>query len=163
MSTTRQQLSMYVPPEVSSSIEDVRKRVDPVQHHLIPAHITLCREEELIDFASIHARLVSIPMKPVTLSFGQPEVFAGHGLLLRCIAGEEAFRSLREYLLGSKNIRDQKPHITLAHPRNPKAPGNSLSGTSPLPEIITLTFPTIYVIEQQSDEPWRILGRYNIR
>jgi hypothetical protein len=96
------------------------------------------------------------------LSFGKLEAFAGHGLLLNCIEGEHEFHLLREYLLDSKNIRIQKPHITLAHPRNPKAVGNSLSSTSQLPEIIEIIFPTIYLIEQEMGKPWKVLERYEL-
>lgn len=158
----RRQLSMYVPSDTSKEIEDVRKVVDPIQSSLIPAHITLCREDEFCEFSELKDRLSNIAFKPLTLSFGKVETFSGHGLLLNCIDGENEFRLLREYLLASKNIRNQKPHITLAHPRNPKSPGNSLSTTSRLPEITKITFPTIYLIEQQRSEPWHLLEKYDL-
>jgi 2'-5' RNA ligase len=160
--TIRKQLSMYVPSDVAKAIEGVRKVVDPIQSSLIPAHITLCREDELYDLSKLKDRLSNIAVKPLTLSFGKPEVFSGHGLLLNCVEGEEEFRFLREYLLISKNIRNQKPHITLAHPRNPKSIGNLLSNTLKLAEIIKITFPTIYLIEQEGDGPWQVLERYEL-
>lgn len=162
MHELRNQLSMYVPREAAREIEEIRKIVDPIQSSLIPAHITLCREDELGDLSELRHRLSNVPLKPLTLSFGKPAVFAGHGLLLNCIAGEDKFHSLREYLLVSKNIRYQKPHITLAHPRNPKATGNSLSNTTKLPEILTITFPTIYLIEQVGNAPWQLLEKYDL-
>jgi 2'-5' RNA ligase len=158
MHEIRKQLSMYVPNDAAKEIEAVRKVVDPIQSNLIPAHITLCREDELHEFST--ARLAHIPLKPITLRFGKPEIFSVHGLLLNCIDGEDEFRLLREYLLASKNIKNQRPHITLAHPRNPKSDGNLLSNTSPLPEMIEITFPTIYLIEQVLSEPWRVLETY---
>lgn len=162
MRKIRKQLSLYVPPDLAKEIEDVRKIVDPIQSSLIPAHITLCREDELGDPLQLQDRLSNIPFTPLTLRFGKPEAFSSHGLLLRCIAGEDEFRVLREYLLGSKNIRNQQPHITLAHPRNQKATGNSLDNTTGLLEIITLTFPTIYLIEQIGSAPWQIIERYEL-
>lgn len=162
MHKIRKQLSLYAPREMAQEIEAVRKIVDPIQSSLIPAHITLCREDELDDLANLQDRLINIPFKPITLSFGKPESFAGHGLLLHCIAGEDEFRLLREYLLGSKNIRNQRPHITLAHPRNPKAIDNSLDNTTGLPEIISITFPTINLIQQTANEPWQILASYEL-
>jgi 2'-5' RNA ligase len=162
MLDVRKQLSMYVPSGAAQDIEAVRKVVDPIQSSLIPAHITLCREDELCDLSKLKDRLSKIPFKPLTLSFGKLEAFAGHGLLLNCIEGEHEFRLLREYLLDSKNIRKQKPHITLAHPRNPKAAGNLLSSTSQLPETIEIIFPTIYLIEQERSEAWHVLERYEL-
>ena len=162
MLNIRKQLSLYVPADAAKEIEAVRKVVDPIQSNLIPAHVTLCREDELSDFAAIKARLAHIPLKPITLRFGKPEIFSGHGLLLNYIDGEDEFRLLREYLLTSKNISNQSPHITLAHSRNPKSSGNSLGNTSRLPEIIKIIFPTIYLIEQVESEPWQVLEKYEL-
>jgi 2'-5' RNA ligase len=158
----RKQLSMYVPESVAKIIEIVRKTVDPIQSALIPAHITLCREDELEDNSKLHDRLSSISFKPLTLRFGRPEIFLDHGLLLNCIEVADEFCLLREYLLDSKSIRNQTPHITLAHPRNPKSYGNSLGATAALPDIITINFSTIYLIEQEASEPWRIFARYEL-
>ncbi|MEQ1633746.1 MAG: hypothetical protein ABL997_15305 [Planctomycetota bacterium] len=44
----RTQLSLFVPPPHDVLVESVRAVVDPVQHALIPAHVTLCREDELV-------------------------------------------------------------------------------------------------------------------
>lgn len=162
MLACRKQLSMYVPEGAAKAIEDVRKMVDPIQSALIPAHITLCREDELGDNSKLKTRLSSIPFKPLTLRFGKPEIFSGHGLFLDCIDGADQFRLLREYLLDSKSIRNQTPHITLAHPRNPKSVGNSLGATVALSAIATINFSTIYLIEQEASEPWRILARYEL-
>jgi 2'-5' RNA ligase len=162
MHEIRKQLSLYVPANAAKEIEAVRKIVDPIQSNLIPAHITLCREDELHELSTIKARLAHIPVKPITLRFGKPEIFSAHGLLLNCIDGEGDFRLLREYLLASKNIKNQRPHITLAHPRNPKANGNLLGNTSRLPEMIEITFSTIYLIEQTRNEPWRVLEKYEL-
>lgn len=162
MLNIRKQLSLYIPADVAKAIEAIRKIVDPIQSNLIPAHVTLCREDELHDLAATKARLAHIPLKPITLRFGKPEIFSRHGLLLNCIDGADEFRSLREYLLASKNISNQSPHITLAHPRNPKSSGNLLFNTSRLPEIIEITFSTIYLIEQARNEPWRVLEKYEL-
>jgi 2'-5' RNA ligase len=162
MSEIRKQLSMYVPTYAAQDIEAVRKVVDPIQSSLIPAHITLCREDELCDFSKLEDRLNKIPFKPLTLTFSKPEIFSGHGLLLNCIEGKHDFKLLREYVLDSKDIRNQKPHITLAHPRNPKSAGNLLSSTSRLSEIIEIIFPTIYLIKQEMGKPWLVIERYEL-
>lgn len=163
MVASRQQLSMYVPPDAATELESVRRAVDPIQSGLIPAHVTLCREDELSELDSVQARLRTAPFKPLTLRFGRPVVFSGHGLLLECVGGADQFRALREYLLASSRIREQKPHITLAHPRNPMAGGNSSGNTSALPEVIEVTFPRICLIEQEGGKPWRLLETYELR
>jgi 2'-5' RNA ligase len=162
MRAMRKQLSMYVPADVAKDIEDVRRVLDPVQHSLIPAHITLCREDELGDFSTIQHRLNNIALPPLTLRFGTPQIFSGHGVLLRCVEGENEFRALREFLLRSKDIREQLPHMTLAHPRNSKASGNTPQNASRLPANITITFATISVIEQEGNAPWQILSRHRL-
>jgi hypothetical protein len=53
MLDVRKQLSMYDPSGAAQDIEAVRKVVDPIQNSLIPAHITLCREDELCDLAKL--------------------------------------------------------------------------------------------------------------
>lgn len=154
---------MYVPRDAAREIEAVRRVLDPVQTRLIPAHVTLCREDELVDLASVRARLRDVPFPPLALRFGRLVAFSGHGILLECVGGADQFRALREYLLASTHVRDQKPHITLAHPRNPMAEGNSLSNASVLPEVIDVTFPSIRLIEQEGDEPWRVLESYELQ
>jgi 2'-5' RNA ligase len=163
MPESRRQLSMYVPRDAAREIEAVRRVVDPAQSRLIPAHVTLCREDELGDLASVRARLRSAPFGPLTLRFGRPVAFAGHGLLLECVEGEGRFRALREYLLAPGRVREQRPHITLAHPRNPRSEGNSPGNTSALPEVVEVTFPSVYLIEQDGAEPWRLLEEYELR
>ena len=159
---TRRQLSLYVPVAASKAIEAVRVLVDPVQHRLIPAHVTLCREDELLDLHSVEDRLSTISFAPITLTFGPAEVFFDHGILLPCVSGESAFRALRQTILGRSDIKDQPPHMTLAHPRNPRAPGNSLTAALRLlPGNVTLTFATVHRIEQpQAAQPWRVLATY---
>lgn len=152
----RRQLSLYLPGDVAAPIEAVRRVLDPMQHALIPAHVTLCRDEEVAR-ASLAALALS---QPLTLVFGRAVLFDGHGILLPCIDGEERFAELRARLLGPGPIRSQTPHITLAHPRNPRAPGNSLDHALTLPPEITVTFPEARLIEQEAGEPWRVIERH---
>ncbi len=163
MPASRKQLSMYVPPDAAVEIEAVRRVADPIQSELLPAHVTLCREDELDDLESVRARLCSPPFGPLTLRFGRPVAFSGHGILLECVGGEGQFRALREYLLASSSIRDQLPHITLAHPRNPKSSGNLLSNASALPQVIEVTFPSVCLIVQEGNKPWQLLENFELR
>ena len=159
MPNIRQQLSMYLPEDAAKELEEVRSLVDPVQHRLIPAHITLCREDELGEPSALAHRLQGLRFTPFTLRFGRPEAFSGHGWLLPCIEGEDEFRRLRERVLRSSNLREQRPHITLAHPRNPKAAGNNEENLSRLPARLEFTLSTIYWIEQTDGGPWTTVFR----
>ena len=161
--TTRRQLSLYVPRSEGALLEAVRRVLDPVQAGLIPAHVTLCREDELgqVSALEIETRLRMAAAEPVTLGFGRPVSFEGHGLLLPCVAGEQAFHQLRIEVLGVTSIRRHAPHITLAHPRNPPPAKGSLVDAVALPENLSFTFTTIFSIEQVGATlPWRVLREF---
>ncbi len=157
---TRSQLSLFVPPHSGVKIETVRRVVDPVQSVLIPAHVTLCREDELagLGLVDLRARLDRARHGPITLQFGPPERFGGHGMLMPCTDGTTVFQSLRQVVLAARDARPHAPHLTLAHPRNPKAPGNDLGCVTALGEGLSITFDEIHLIEQHDDAPWIVRG-----
>ena len=159
---TRVQLSLFVPPPAAAVLEAVRRQVDPVQARLIPAHVTLCREDELDGLAPevLAARCAAPGVSPLELVFGRPEAFHGHGILLPCTAGEPAYRALRERLLGGSAIRRAEPHLTLAHPRNPRVPGDTLAIAQALPDGLSITFGVARLIAQDPGAPWRVLAEY---
>lgn len=152
----RRQLTLFLPGAVAAHVESVRRIVDPVQSRLIHAHVTLCRDAEVepLDVAAIGAHLHAARPGPLTLRFGPPERFQGHGMLLGCTAGQAEFRRLREAFLGAGIERLERPHITLAHPRNPKAPGNALTNASVLEHGIAVTFRTVSLVEQVNGDVW---------
>jgi 2'-5' RNA ligase len=162
--TMRNQLTLFVPLAASIQLEAARRLLDPVQAELIACHVTLCREDEITDTAAsvFWSRLATANAAAVTLKFGIPEAFHDHGILLPCISGEEGFRALRRSVLGSREIRYQSPHITLAHPRNPKAPNNSLANATRLKLEMTITFASVSLIQQVDISPWRVLEQYSL-
>jgi hypothetical protein len=93
----------------------------------------------------------------VSLTFGEAMAFAGHGILLPCVGGDAAFHALRVAVLAPQSARAAAAHITLAHPRNPRAPGNHLTTTRRLPASFDVTFPTLALIEQRGDAPWAVI------
>ncbi len=158
---TRRQLTLFVPPDVSSEIEAVRQAVDPVQHALIAAHVTLAREDELEGLDDLSGRLTAFRRRgPISLTFGPAEAFGGHGLLLPCIHGEAAFHDRRRALLGPSPVRRHAPHLTLAHPRNPMSAGNRLDTARRLSPPLPIPFPSVALIEQTDGSPWTVLARY---
>jgi 2'-5' RNA ligase len=156
----RSQLTLFVPLPIATDIEAIRHIVDPMQSRLIPAHVTLCREDELagLGIPELQARLGHARFGPITLHFGPPERFAEYGILMPCIGGTAAFQSLREVVLATRQVRSHAPHLTLAHPRNPKAPGNDLNSTASLREGLSVTFDEVRLIEQVDDAPWVTRG-----
>lgn len=155
----RVQVSLFAPPHGGADLEAIRDIVDPVQRRLIPAHVTLCREDELgaisLDALQLRLRHAS---GPLTLQFGPPARFGEHGILMPCIGGTDDFQALREVVLDDRHARPHAPHLTLAHPRNPKAPGNDLSATVALRAGLSLTFEAVHLIEQVDSDPWVVCG-----
>jgi hypothetical protein len=161
----RRQLTLFLAGETAAAVEAVRRVVDPEQYRLIPAHVTLCREEELagIPVEVLEARLAGGPGRRITLEFGPAELFDGHGIRLRCVAGGGEYQALREVVLGSREIARPRPHITLAHPRHPRAPGNSLETALALPARWRTRLSWVHLIEQESGHPWRRLAMFELQ
>lgn len=160
----RRQLTLFLAGEMAAAVEAVRRTVDPVQYRLIPAHVTLCREEEVaaLPEGEIEARLAAGSARRITLEFGSPEHFFDHGIRLKCVAGGAEYQRLREIVLGSTEIARPRPHITLAHPRNPRAPGNSLEFAQTLPPRWPARLAWIHLIEQDGAQPWRRLAMFDL-
>lgn len=150
----RLQLTLFAPADVSALLEPIRLRLDPVQHALIGAHVTLCREDELAETPL--AVLYALAQRPaaITLSFGAPVGFDGHGVLLPCIDGATEFQHLRAAALGTTAIRQHAAHITLAHPRNRRAPGNITPSEIAIATPLRITFTGVSLIEQIDGGPW---------
>ncbi len=133
--------------------------MDPVQASLIAAHVTLCREDEIeqLDPAAVLSRVQSWAKGPLRLAFGHPRLFSGHGVLLPCERGSGSFRSLRQWLLQNQGAREHAAHLTLAHPRNIKAAGNTPAALAGCPHALELQFPVVALIEKHGSAPWRVL------
>lgn len=181
--TVRRQLSLFAPPPASDLLDDLRAALDPVQHRLIPAHVTLAREDELSALvASDRTRELATDLATrfaarfaerarargndaaLTLTFGAAVSVDGHGILLPCIDGETDFHALRVEILapaiGRDALRRPAAHVTLAHPRNPRAPGNSLASALRLPTPLALRFCEVRLIEQVGAAPWQALATF---
>ncbi len=145
---------------MGADIEAIRRIVDPAQSRLIPAHVTLCREDELtgIGIPDLRARIGQAQRGPITLQFGPPERFGEHGILLPCIGGTAEFQSLREVVLAAPHVRPHAPHLTLAHPRNPRAPGNELENVAAVRDGLSVTFDAVHLIEQVDAAAWVVRG-----
>jgi len=155
----RDQLSLFVSGLEGERLNLLRQRLDPVQAALIPAHVTLCREDELARLPGLRASLAGAAA--LTLEFGPPVRFEAHGILLPCTAGQAAFDALRRRVLGRSDIRHQAAHLTLAHPRNPKSPSNRLP-VEALASGLVLTLSDLRWIRQVGSQPWQTLDRQRL-
>lgn len=150
----RRQLTLFVPEGAAPWLEPVRRQADPVQFALIAAHVTLCREDEIADLAWSVLRDRLSRAAPLTLTFGPARRFGGHGILLPCLEGAAAFQQLRVESLGTSAIREPEAHLTVAHPRNPRAPGNEDALLGAIPAPLTLVLREVALIEQCDARPW---------
>jgi len=157
---SRDQFSLFVTGADGERLDRLRRELDPVQAALIPAHLTLCREDELAGLEGLGARLAAAA--PLRLRFGPPERFDGHGILLRCVEGQTEYDALRRHLLGRPDARHADAHLTLAHPRNPQAAGSRW----PIPSLadgLALTLADLRWIRQTSpQQPWQTLARWTL-
>jgi 2'-5' RNA ligase len=157
----RRQLSLYVAEPEASRLEALRATLDPLQHALIPAHATLGRDGDFGTRPDLEWRelIAGLREPALRLRFGGAESFHEHGILVRCIDGAERFDALRERVFGHAAL-PLAPHLTLAHPRNPRAPGNSLAAArAALPMPLELRFDSLNLIEQFNGGRWRVLAR----
>jgi hypothetical protein len=158
----RRQLTLFVPEGSAPWVEPLRQELDPVQRALIAAHVTLCREDEIVDLGVTVLRDRLAQATPLVLSFGPAQRFGGHGVLLPCIEGTTAFQQLRVQALGTRAIREPEPHLTLAHPRNARAPGNEDWRLAAIPVPLRLEFHEVALIEQRGAHPWVVLDTLRI-
>jgi 2'-5' RNA ligase len=156
----RLQLSLYVAEPEASGLDALRARLDPVQRALIAPHVTLARDAD-IDTCSgpdWRERVAALREPVLRLRFGPAEAFHEHGILLRCVDGVDRFDALRARILGPAAL-SLAPHLTLAHPRNPRSPGNSLAhALAELPSPLELRFDALNLIEQCNGGPWRVMA-----
>lgn len=156
----RHQLTLFLPELPVALVEPVRRVVDPVQASLIPAHVTLVREDEIPETCWQElCRNLQSPDYSLILTFGQPERSVDHGILMPCKDGQTEFQRLRTRMFEHLADRLLCAHLTLAHPRNPQAPGNTLENTGALKNGITVRFEEVALIRQVGSDPWEVLQK----
>lgn len=156
----RIQLTLFLDENTSEGIEHLRKTFNPEQYTLIPAHVTLCREDELAQIEKIIQRLSVLELASVTIDFGKATRFSdGKGVMLPATGDNAPFQALRAQILQGfvEKPRRHEPHITLMHPRNATCTDAIFEQIQKyrLPERIT--FRSISLIEQEMGQEWRVL------
>ena len=155
----RRQLSLFLPPDQSSVVEPIRQRLDPLQHAMIPAHVTLCRDDELATWPPVRDRLASLKSISITMQFGYPHVLPDGCVLLRPTHGIEQYQHLRRSVLGP-SANAHGAHLTLLHPRNSAGVTYDLAEISHALTGLTATFRTIALVEQGESGKWVVQQEY---
>ena len=154
----RTQLTLFVPE--ASAIEAIRRQYNPVQHSLIAAHVTLCREDELTDMVKVLHNLEQLSFPSIMIRFGKPERFdEGKGVLLPAQEENTSFQELRKAVLKGviEQPRNHQPHITLMHPRNSICTDEFFLEISKRELPDSIQFNKISLIEQVDGGIWKLI------
>jgi len=149
----RRQASLFLPDQFQ--IEAVRFRHNPMQARLIPAHVTLVREDEVNDWEAFQAKLESLRPFEIKLSFGHP-VREDNFVFLPIDEGHNAYQDFRRAVL-CKEARSHTPHVTLIHPRNGICTDQIFADISA--SIVTPfqhTFREVMLIQQDASGVWQV-------
>jgi hypothetical protein len=161
----RFQLTLFTDKNQSIDIEEIRKKYNPLQHELIDSHITLCREDELLDLNQLKINLQNLKFKPLKLQFGSALRFSdGKGVYMPVSDEVEWFHTLRKSIL--KGIidypREHEPHLTLMHPRNSTCTDKIFQEIKDFSLPTYLIFQKISLIQQLNGERWSIIEELDL-
>jgi hypothetical protein len=155
----RRQLTLFLPLAQRAITDSIRQRLDPLQHGIIPAHVTLCRDDELTAWQELNQHLANLGHFSVVMKFGEPEVLSDGCVLLRPTRGAEQFQNLRQSILGP-SAKHHGAHITLLHPRNAAGVTYNLEEIAQSLGSLVVTFRTISLVEQHGIGPWLVRQDY---
>jgi hypothetical protein len=161
----RRQLTLFVSKADAVTIEAIRGRYNPLQQQLIAAHVTLCREDEIVNIDTVLHNLENLNQKTITVFFDEPIRFdKGAGLLIPAAANNEAFQQLRKKILAGviDDPRKHQPHITLMHPRNSVCTDEIFEAIKKVSLSKQLSFNAISLIEQRDRGRWETLKTFTL-
>ena len=165
MHEIRRQLTLFI-SDRNETIEKIRSEFNPVQYNLIPAHITLCREDEIGLIEIVIKNIKSIVRdNPIRIEFYPPERFEnGKGVLIPAKMKSTEFHELRRIALKglTEFPREHLPHITLMHPRNSTCTDTIFERIKRYELPTELSFDKISLIEQRNGGRWTIIGQFPI-
>lgn len=161
----RRQLTLFVEQTAAEQIELIRQEFNPRQFELIKAHVTLCREDEIINLEKVKSNLLLLTTSEINIEFGKIKRFDnGNGLFLPATNNNVEFDNLRKQVLSglTDHPRKQKAHITLMHPRNSTCTDNIFKQLALIELPTKLNFKKINLIEQKNGERWEVLEEFNL-
>jgi len=159
----RRQVTLFIGNQ-AKVIEHIRAEFNPIQFRLIPAHVTLCREDEIEPLENLIENLKSIKWsKPFKIEFDKIERFGnGKGVLMPAKRHNPEFDKLREGVLKGLNYLPGKhhAHVTLMHPRNSTCTDPIFEHLMQFKLPTELYFDKISLIEQRNDSKWSIIAQF---
>jgi 2'-5' RNA ligase len=161
----RRQLTLFVSDNYAIEIERIRQKFDPLQYDSIKCHVTLCREDEILDFEKISLNLKNVNQKAFFINFGKVKRFSqDNGVLLSSIGKNKEFHGLRRKILTgiTPNPRNHDPHITLMHPLNSACTDEIYKELEAVKFPTQILFNKISLIEQEEGAKWQILEEFNL-
>lgn len=161
----RRQLTLFVSEKNAKELELIRQKYNPLQFDLIKCHVTLCREDEILDFEKISLNLKNLDQKTFFINFGMVKRFSENkGVLLPSIGKNKEFHGLRKKILTgiTPNPKQHEPHITLMHPRNSECTDAIFNEIKAVKFPSQILFNKISLIEQEEGEKWQILEEFEL-
>lgn len=161
----RQQLTLFLDKKDSKEIEAIREKYNFEQTKLIDCHVTLCREDEILNIHKVFDNIALFDPAVITIDFGQAIRFNnGSGVLIPALK-DDAFHELREKVLKGihTTIRRHHPHITLMHPRNSTCTDEIFETIKKVNLPKNVTFKSISLIEQIDGGPWQTVKIFNLK
>jgi 2'-5' RNA ligase len=166
MNTKRIQLTLFIPENDAETIESVRKKYNPLQYELIKSHVTICREDELVEIEKVIANVENINQANIDINFGEVIRFDnGKGLMLPTMGNNKSFENLRKLILKGiiETPRNHEPHITLMHPRNSTCTDEIFRQIKDYNFPNKITFNKISLIDQEMGMPWKIVKVFELK
>ncbi len=162
---TRRQLTLFISGG-SEIIEKIRQQFNPVQHKLISAHVTLCREDEIVQIDKVIKNIELIKFDgPLKIIFDKVDRFeGGKGVWLTSSVDNKQFHELRREILKGLNDtqRYHQPHLTLMHPRNSSCTEKIFDEIKAFELPNEILFDKISLVEQNDGGPWKTINEYRL-
>jgi 2'-5' RNA ligase len=155
----RRQLSLFLPEPERSAVDEVRRKYDRNQFDIIPAHVTLCGDDEIEPWSGVADALNSIKQVNIVLSLGGATRLQDGCVLIPVAGSASSYDQVRRQILGER-YKPRTPHITLLHPRNSAGKAHLFSAMKEevLPAFVRLN--EIALIEQVDGGVWNVVERY---
>ncbi len=157
---SRRQATLFF-NDAPAALTHCRHSFNPVQAALIAPHVTLCREDEVVDWTAFEKRVASLMPLTLKMEFGKP-IRSDNSVWLPVNHGADDFAALRRLLLSDTTAdpSPMNPHATVIHPRNGICTDEVFAEISRLLQPFAWTFTEISLIEQCDGGPWSTLARY---
>lgn len=157
--STRRQATLFL--YGCEHIETIRNQYNPVQAALIHPHVTLCREDEVVNWDCLKCKAERACPFELNVQFGKP-VREGDLVYLPMTENALAFDKLRHELLTEDGLapRQHVAHLTLIHPRNGRCTDELFDDLWMMLQPFEATFSEIALIEQSDGGPWNCFARY---